>query len=105
MATRYQIHSFIFIKCVERVVRVLEDIGELENTFIFYTSDHGYHLGRHIFLLYQYSVHVFTKNQGHFFLQLLVTVVFTSSPSHTAEAPHRECCVQRSFKREKLKNV
>lgn len=31
---------------VAKVVKTLRDLGELDNTFIFYTSDHGYHLGQ-----------------------------------------------------------
>lgn len=31
---------------VQRVVEELDALGELENSFIVYTSDHGYHLGQ-----------------------------------------------------------
>ena len=31
---------------IERVIDKLKDIGQLDNTYIFYTSDHGYHLGQ-----------------------------------------------------------
>ncbi|GAB4816016.1 hypothetical protein N2152v2_003062 [Parachlorella kessleri] len=32
---------------IEAVVQALEDIGQLDNTYIFYTSDNGYKLGHH----------------------------------------------------------
>lgn len=31
---------------VEQVIKKLEQLGQLDNTFVFYTSDHGYHLGQ-----------------------------------------------------------
>ena len=34
---------------VERIINTLEENGELENTFIFFSSDNGYHLGQHRF--------------------------------------------------------
>ena len=30
---------------IDDVMKKLEDIGELNNTFVLFTSDHGYHLG------------------------------------------------------------
>ena len=31
---------------IEKIIQALEDTDQLDNTFIFYTSDHGYHLGQ-----------------------------------------------------------
>ncbi|XP_040583897.1 extracellular sulfatase Sulf-1 [Lepeophtheirus salmonis] len=33
-------------EAIEKLVKELESAGELDNTYIFYTSDHGYHLGQ-----------------------------------------------------------
>lgn len=34
---------------VEKLVKKLQDIKELDNTYIFFTSDNGYHTGTHLF--------------------------------------------------------
>lgn len=34
---------------VEKLVKKLEDIKELDSTYIFFTSDNGYHTGTHAF--------------------------------------------------------
>lgn len=47
---------------IGRVLKKLEEIGELDNTYIFYTSDHGIAIGRHGLLgkqnLYEHTIRV-----------------------------------------------
>jgi N-acetylglucosamine-6-sulfatase len=45
---RTRIASLLAVdESIERIIEVLAARGELENTYIFFTSDNGYHLGQH----------------------------------------------------------
>lgn len=45
---RTRLESLLAVdEAIERIVDVLAAHGELENTYIFFTSDNGYHLGQH----------------------------------------------------------
>lgn len=61
---------------VENVVQLLEKQGLLDNTFIFFTSDHGYHFGKffvtplHNWCNYRYR---YTKNDIMNELELIFT--------------------------------
>jgi N-acetylglucosamine-6-sulfatase len=47
-AYRRRLQSMLALEdTVERLVRTLEETGALANTYIVFTSDHGYHLGTH----------------------------------------------------------
>lgn len=45
---RNRLRSLLAVdEAVEWLLRVLEDVGQLENTYVFFTSDNGYHMGQH----------------------------------------------------------
>ena len=39
------------MRCSEAVVSELRAQGELDNTYIFFSSDNGFHMGQHCFTL------------------------------------------------------
>jgi arylsulfatase A-like enzyme len=48
---RERLRSLLAIdEAIERFVQTLTRLGELANTYIIFTSDHGYHLGQHRFM-------------------------------------------------------
>ena len=47
-AYRQRLRSMLSVEdLLEQIVATLDQTGELENTYIFFTSDNGYHLGNH----------------------------------------------------------
>jgi arylsulfatase A-like enzyme len=47
-AYRTRLESLLSVdEAIEKIISALAERGELHNTYIFYTSDNGYHLGQH----------------------------------------------------------
>jgi len=44
-------------EAIERIIDTLAERGELENTYLFFTSDNGYHLGQHRFLNGKFQIY------------------------------------------------
>lgn len=45
---RYRARSLLAVdEMVQRLIRTLKETGEMDETYVIFTSDHGYHLGNH----------------------------------------------------------
>jgi len=55
---RERLRSLLAVdEAIERFVQTLTRLGELANTYIIFTSDHGYHLGQHRFMTGKFQIY------------------------------------------------
>lgn len=67
---------------IEKLVKRLEFHGELDNTYIFYTSDNGFHTGRNY--IYKVSVYTVIRN-----INLSITIIYIGVVCMHIEVNHR----------------
>ena len=55
---RERLRSLLAIdEAIERFVQTLTRLGELANTYVIFTSDHGYHLGQHRYMTGKFQIY------------------------------------------------